>query len=1149
MIRSSIAVLTIALYCICWHTSTAFAQRDLTNIPVPDPAEELKTFVVADGFEVNLFAADPQIHKPIQFNFDPQGRLWVAASEVYPQIAPGQQATDKILILEDTDGDGVADKTTVFADGLLIPTGILPGDGGCYVANSTELLHLSDTDGDGKADRTRIILSGFGTEDTHHIIHTFRWGPESLFYLNQSIYIHSHVETPFGVRRLNAGGIWQFRPETLRLDVFARGWVNTWGHAFDRWGQSFATDGAGGEGINYVVPGAAYPTAFGVSEILHGLNPGSPKYCGLTIVDGPHLPPEWQGNLMTHDFRGHRVCRFIVEDEGSGFVSKQQPDLIRSTHVAFRPIDVQQGPDGAIYIADWYNPIIQHGEVDFRDPRRDHVHGRIWRVTAKGRDLHPRPQLIAADLAQLLDELKSPISYNRQQAKRVLKERDRDEVLEALEIWLANLNPSDADFEHQRLEALWLYQAHDEVNGELLRAVLSSPQPHARAAAVRVLPHWAERLERPEEWLAAAVHDEFPRVRLEAVRALAAIPTVRSAELALAVVDLPRDGFLDYAARQTARELKPVWLPAVLAGTFQFDGKFPRLMFAVEAGQAAELVPTLVKQMQEGKIAESSRGQVLEIVGVLGAPPHLSLVLDRALQTSTASAERADLLRALLEAQRRRNTRPEGDLSRAAVLLQSEDAESIRLAIECLGKWKVTHVLGELTRLATDPAAPLAIRQTAVVAVANIAEKGALATLLPLVKSDPSEALAVTSITALVAIDPGQAAIATVDWLSASKDAALQMTATQAFLNQQGAVAHLASALKDSTLPTDVAKIALRAVTASGRAEPALTEALTKAGGITSQAVELTPAEMAEIVAEIRTRGDAASGEAIFRRHDLTCFKCHAIGGAGGKVGPDLLSIGTSAQMDYLVDSLLAPNKNVKEGFQTVVALTDEGKVFTGIKVRESDEALILRDIDDKEIAVPLKSIDEVLQGTSLMPAGLTDKLTRSELIDLVRFLSELGKPGLYAIDPTQPVARTWRALVPNQDSYRRLTRTSDAQLMASDESLTWKPAYSAVSGDLPVTDLPQFSTNVRLVDSSRQVAFVRTWLDVREAGTVTLQWNDISGLQAWVDGQPLELDANRSLSLTAGRHAISVAIDLKTRTTPLRLSLGDSPAAQWTTP
>src|SRR5258708_17133327 len=243
MYRMAIAIVLLA-------PSGAFAQRD-AKIPDPDPELERKTFTVAPGFEVTLWAADPLLAKPIQMNFDPQGRLWVASSEIYPQIKPGEKTNDKIIILEDTKGVGKADKTTVFADGLLIPTGLEPGDGGVYVANNTDLLHLSASAGKDKADQRKVVLSGFGTEDTHHMLHTLRWGPDGMLYMNQSIYIHSHIETPHGLRELNAGGIWQFRPETLELGVFARGWVNSWGHHFDRWGQSFATDGAGGGGTHY----------------------------------------------------------------------------------------------------------------------------------------------------------------------------------------------------------------------------------------------------------------------------------------------------------------------------------------------------------------------------------------------------------------------------------------------------------------------------------------------------------------------------------------------------------------------------------------------------------------------------------------------------------------------------------------------------------------------------------------------------------------------------------------------------------------------------------------------------------------------------------------------------------------------------------
>ena len=860
-----------SLLVLGWLASSqvALAQRELKDIPVPDAEEERKTFVLPEGFEVNLFAADPGIHKPIQMNFDPQGRLWIAASEVYPQIAPGQKATDKILILEDTDGDGVSDKTTVFADGLLIPTGIEPGDGGAYVANSTEVLHLKDTDGDGKSDQSRIVLSGFGTEDTHHILHTFRWGMDGMLYMNQSIYIHSHIETPFGVRRLNAGGIWQFRPETMKLEVFARGWVNTWGHTFDRWGQSFATDGAGGEGINYVVPGASYPAVFGVPRILHGLNPGSPKYCGLEMIDGRHLPDDWQGNLITHDFRGHRVCRFVLSEDGTGFAARQQQDLISSNHVAFRPIDVKQGPDGAIYIADWYNPIIQHGEVDFRDPRRDHTHGRIWRVTAKGRKPLAKPKLVGTDVASLLNSLKSPETFERHQAKRVLKEMGAEKVLQPLTAWVVQLDPNDPQFEHHRLEGLWMYQSLDVPNVALLEAVLKSKSPPARAAGVRVIPHWKAAFPAALARLEAAVADEHPRVQMEAVRALSEFPDLKSAILALRAADKPLDQFSDYALWQTSRELAPVWLPEVVAGKLDFEGKTNRLLFAVRSAEAASAVPVLVAKLKEGLVPAELEGQLLETVATLGAPNHLRVAFDLAVSPETAAAKAANVLRALAEAKRKRNTQPGGDLASIVGLLKSNDASLQLAALDCVGVWKLESVRPLLVQLAGDKQAATALRAATIQGLTQLGGAASQQTLADLADGDDDETLRASAVIGLVPLNARKGAELAVKWLAESKSAGEQSRVVNAFLQQKDAANVLATALSEKTLPEDSAKIALRTVTGSGRQETKLTEALSKAGSIVNAPKLLTPEEMNALVTTIKETGNPQHGEDIFRRAEL----------------------------------------------------------------------------------------------------------------------------------------------------------------------------------------------------------------------------------------------------------------------------------------
>ncbi|MCB1233152.1 MAG: sorbosone dehydrogenase, partial [Verrucomicrobiae bacterium] len=411
-----------------------FAQNGLRDIPDVEVEAQLKAFKLPEGAKINLFASEPMINKPLNMNWDAQGRLWVVGSSMYPHIKPGQEEQDKLFVIEDTDGDGVADQSTIFADGLHIPSTVLPGDGGVYVVNSTELVFLEDTDADGKADRRTVMLSGFGTEDTHHLVHTLRYGPEGMIWFNQSIYIHSHIETPYGVRRMLGGGMWHLRPETRKLDAFMFGLINPWGHAFDEYGQSFMTDGAGGEGINFVFPRAVFKTAPGATRTLSGLNPGQPKHCSLEIATGRHVPEEWLGTMMAPDFRGNRINRFQLSENGTaGYTSTQIEDLVSSSHRAFRPVDVKMGPDGAIYVADWYNPIIQHGEVDFRDPRRDHEHGRIWRITFEGRDLVEKPQIVGTDAAELVALLDAPEGYTRERATMELRKRPAADVMPALE--------------------------------------------------------------------------------------------------------------------------------------------------------------------------------------------------------------------------------------------------------------------------------------------------------------------------------------------------------------------------------------------------------------------------------------------------------------------------------------------------------------------------------------------------------------------------------------------------------------------------------------------------------------------------------------------------------------------------------------------
>lgn len=1118
----------------------ALAQRE-AKIPDPDPEIERKSFQVADGFEVNLFAADPMLAKPLQMNFDPSGRLWVATSETYPQIKPGAKANDKIIILEDTKGVGKADKTTVFMDGLLIPTGIEPGDGGVYVANSTELLHVSEKNG--KAEKVRVLLSGFGTEDTHHILHTLRWGHDGMLYMNQSIYIHSHIETPHGPRRLNAGGIWQYRPETQQLEIFARGWINSWGHHFDRYGQSFVTDGAGGEGINWVVPGGYYPTAIGphAGRTLHGLNPGHPKYCGCEIVSGRHLPDDWQGNVLTNDFRGNRVCRFTLKEDGAGFASVQMPDLIRSTHPAFRPIDIKMGPDGAIYIADWYNPIIQHGEVDFRDPRRDVTHGRIWRVTAKGRKLVERPKLVGAKVEELLEHLKDPEEWTRRMVKRVLKERGEKETRHAVDRRLTDMNDAPgASPDVQVMEVAWALEALGDSSG--WQFLVHAKDPRVRAAGIRLMGNGIDHIN-PKvavRFLSVAVADDHPRVRLEAIRSLARIRDARAVGIAFRALEKPLDQWLDYALWLTIRELEPLWMPKFMAGEDVFRQDVAAIAFAISATESRAMIKPLMKFAMNEDVPFKLRKPLWLLLAKIGGPEEIDDILHHGfdsdfdyslkfLQNLETNVRRPDFGKIL---------KIDGGLFYdIGVAGGTPHAE---IALRLLGLFKQEFFRPWLNGRAADAKAPEGERKAALEGLISLGGPKTRERIERLLSKNEPLSTRRLAAAAFAEIDLDKAAITAAEVLAGASPNENITDLILGFIQRKNGAELLAKALADKKLAADVAKIALRTMRASGRETQALTDALMKAGNLTAVRHTLTADEMKQMVEDVRKLGDAARGEAVYRRKDMACQKCHAIAGAGGLVGPDLISIGASAQIDYLIDSLLLPNKQVKENYNSIRVDLKDGKQVTGIKIRETPKELVLRDGEDREVVIPTDKIDDKTVGGSIMPEGLVDPLTRQELLDLTRFMSELGKVGGPFAVSNARLIRRWQVLESTKEAYTPLSRQGLHTPAVGNAAFTWSPAYSTVAGVLPPDALPRFELKRGLENASLFTSFVRFQLEVTTPGKVGLKLNGVNGLTAWLNGSAADVKEANELDLASGVHTITLSIDWSKRKDGLRVELED---------
>ena len=445
------------------------AAASWTSVP-QDPRVALERLRPAPGYEVNLFASEeqfPEIAKPVAMTFDARGRLWVLTSPTYPHLAPGKTPADKLVILEDTNTDGRADKSTVFADQLHLPMGFELGDGGVYVSQEPNLMFLRDTNGDDRADERRVILHGFGTEDSHHAIHAFQWGPGGDLYFQEGTFLHSQVETPHGPVRVENAAVFRYLPKAERLEVFVSyPFANPWGHVVDSWGQHFISDASGG--ANY------YGTPFS-GHVDYPRKQRPMKEWTLTkvrptgnieFIRSRHFPDDVQGHFVINNVIGfHGTKQYRVVEDGSGFTGIEVEPLLQSTDPNFRPVAMQMGPDGALYIGDWFNPLIGHMQYSLRDPRRDVQHGRIWRVTAKGRPLVPRPKIHGQAIPALLENLKAYEDRTRYWTRRELRERPTDQVVAALGTWVAGLDTTEADYEHRLLEALWVYEHHDSRPG------------------------------------------------------------------------------------------------------------------------------------------------------------------------------------------------------------------------------------------------------------------------------------------------------------------------------------------------------------------------------------------------------------------------------------------------------------------------------------------------------------------------------------------------------------------------------------------------------------------------------------------------------------------------------------------------------------
>ena len=543
-------------------TETTFDDSKTSTLPLVesnytepitylDKPQTADSFTIAEGFQIDLFASEadfPDLANPMQIAFDTKGRLWVATMPSYPHWKPGDpRPNDKLLILEDTDGDNKADKQTVFADSLHLPIGFAFTSEGVVVAQQPELILLKDTDGDDRADEQEVLFAGFDTHDSHHSISAFSTDPLGRIYLMEGRFLHSQVETQDGPVRTHDGGVYRYDPSSNELLLVSRyDFSNPWGLAYDKWGNGILADASGGRNVDFLpatvkVPhGREIPTLPDITP--HRVRPTS----GAEIIYSSHFPDHMQGDFLIQNTIGYRgIKQHSLTSDGSSFKAKLKQDFLTSTDPNFRPADLEFAPDGTLYIVDFQTPLVGHMQHSARDPKRDKTHGRIFRISHKTRPLVTEETAYKNLPEELLKLLNSTNVRQKRDARAELQKLPSDlrgKIVTRILEESANLE------DHILLE---LYRLVRGQNPYLLEALFTSKNPELRRAVAE------ETNALPDPSIAVLAGDSHPRVRLATLQAASWRSPELTAEVITEIIKHPIDLTMKPALQAAYPEAKP----------------------------------------------------------------------------------------------------------------------------------------------------------------------------------------------------------------------------------------------------------------------------------------------------------------------------------------------------------------------------------------------------------------------------------------------------------------------------------------------------------------------------------------------------------------------------------------------------------------
>ncbi|MBX3742831.1 MAG: c-type cytochrome [Akkermansiaceae bacterium] len=949
------------------------------------PKKALEAFRAYEGFKVVQSAAEPDVRQPVAMTIDERGRVWIAEAYEYPIRAKGDTGKDRILIFEDKDGDGVFDERKVFTEGLNLVSGLEVGFGGVWVGAAPYLMFIPDADGDDKPDgKPEILLDGFGWHDTHETLNAFNWGPDGWLYGCHGVFTHSKVGKPGTADDqripMNAA-VWRFHPQRREFEVFAHGSSNPWGVDFNDHGQAFITACVIPH-LYHVIQGARYQRQAGqhfdphtyddiktCADHLHykgdqwqGSRDGSSSdfggghaHCGLSIYLGDNFPDQFRGKLLFNNLHGHRVNQERVERRGSGYVGKHEPDFLFSNDKQHMGVSLRYGPDGGMYLTDWYDEQTCHnvnGEV------WDRSNGRIYKIT------YGTPEVKSVDLKKSTDAELVAFQMHKNDwfvrtARRMLQQRaadgtlDRDNTVTGLRKML-----SHAD-ETRGLRAMWALHVINGLDEAALLELTAHQGEYVRAWAIQLLSEKKNAgplaLKRFAEMAAT---DASAMVRLYLAAALQRMEPAKRGDIAMALL----------AHGEDAEDHNlPLMIWYGVSDIIPQDGKLAQAM--ILNSRIPKVTRFIVRRMAE---TPEGRDAVIGLVAVNA--DKAGLVTDVLSGLSMALSKSGALPAA----------KGWAESSEAFIALKSPEARrDFELVATVFGDKRMADrflkAIGDLSAKKED-------RSAALENLMRMAHAG-MADLLLKLAANEADPQRVEWIRALGRV-PDERIPAFLMETFSKLDTVGKEAAVQSLGASEGGARKLAEALTAGKI-TRGGISAFVARQMRGYDQPDITAAVEKHWGAISAGQAEDKLKEIERLAKtlnpkVLAKADLRNGRKIYQS---TCFACHQLFGDGMKLGPDLTG-SNRADTKYLLENIIDPGSLVGLDYQLHTIVKKDGQVVAGLLKDRTVDVLGIAVIGGGQVTVPVSDIkDHKVSTTSMMPEGLIANLTSDETRDLIGYL------------------------------------------------------------------------------------------------------------------------------------------------------------------